>query len=72
MNDNVFKVVVDFQNKSVRCRSDIDKHRYFTKTDYGYFYDNNVYQHKYVVVYSGDKKHAKHIKSNLHLLLQVI
>jgi hypothetical protein len=67
-----YKVLVDLNDLSVRNRCDCDYHRYFTKTDYGYFYDNGERQHHYQVAYVGPKNNADIVKKSLLVTLRGI
>jgi hypothetical protein len=69
---NNFKVLVDINNPSVRCRKDVDSHIHFTKTDYGYFYDDGRHTHHYQVAYDGDQNTANKIKYSLLITLKGI
>jgi hypothetical protein len=67
-----YKVLVDLTNVSVRNRCDCDTHPFFTKTDYGYFYDDGERQQHYQIAFSGAKSDADIVKKSLILTLRGI
>ena len=67
MKDDIFKVLLDANKFSVRCRKDADYHRYFTKTPYGYHYDNGQFTHDYQVAYTGPKSQALKVSHTLQV-----